>query len=89
MVHLDCYSVWVRADRDCLGRTARNALHLVGPFSLSSVLVLGSAVVLYTIINSRSSRKMIHHLYEMSDILKCFTIYAFLTKLSSYLLSIV
>lgn len=53
----------------------RNAVHLEGAFSLSLVLaVLGSAVVLSdTIINSRSPQKMIHHLYEVSDILKCFT----------------
>lgn len=53
----------------------RSAVHVEGAFSLSSVLVvLASAVVLYdTVINSRSSQKKIHHLYEMSDILKCFT----------------
>lgn len=52
----------------------RNALHLEGPCSLSSVLaVLGSAIVLHdTIINSRSSQKMIHHVCEMSDIFEMF-----------------
>lgn len=53
----------------------RNAVRLEGAFFSSSVLlVLRSAIVLSdTIINSRSSQKTIHHLYEMSDILKCFT----------------